>query len=391
MIPFIPKQISQDSKEIKMKSFNFLFLLFCLLLSVRDVSAQNTTPAAQSSGNQASQPVKYPEVRAELLKRLKAARDVRSELVKKYNGMIPSAEMGAITKIDQENAVWIKTAVKEYGWPGKSLVGEDGEEAAFKLTMLAVQDQEFQKQCLELLQKAVKEGEAPADQPTLLADRMRQAGGGGNLSANQNSLQAQKTNPVPVQSANNQTGSQTMQAVKNPELRDEILQRFKSDQAVRIEAVKNYPAGQKLPQELTDRFKAIDKENTARMKEIIRQYGFPGYALVGPEAANAAFIIVQHADQDLAFQKQCLELLRKAVELKDIFPASVAYLTDRINVAEGKPQLYGTQTSVSPEGKFGVPPIEDEANVDKRRAAVGLEPLANYLERMRQKYSKPSN
>lgn len=353
-----------------------ILLLFCLLLFVVCVSAQETkTVTTRSSTNQPAKSVKYPEIREELLKRLKAAQEIRAELVKKYNGAIPSTEVVAISKIDNENRVWIKSTIEKYGWLDNSLVGEDGENAAFKLVSLAVQDEDFQKKCLELLQKAVKDGEAPAEQPGLLADRIRDAGG--QLST--------------VPKTNNVFPNQINQTVKNPELRDEILQRLKSDQAIRMEVVKNYPPGKPLPDEVIERFKAIDKENTARMKEIVKQYGYPGYSLVGENAAQAAFIMIQHADQDLEFQKQCLELLRKAVEQKDIFPASVAYLTDRIRVAEKKPQLYGTQVNITPDGKVEAPVIEDEANVDKRRAEVGLEPLAGYIERMQQRYKKPGN
>jgi hypothetical protein len=55
-----------------------------------------------------------------------------------------------------------------------------------------------------------------------------------------------------------------------------------------------------------------------------------------------------------------------------------AYLTDRVLLAEGKQQLYGTQFTLE-KGKCKPRPLEDEANVDKRRAAVGLPPLAVYL------------
>lgn len=57
--------------------------------------------------------------------------------------------------------------------------------------------------------------------------------------------------------------------------------------------------------------------------------------------------------------------------------ANYAFLLDDIRVAEGKPQVYGTR---SKQGS-GPYPIEDEANVDKRRAEVGLEPLADQLEK----------
>jgi Family of unknown function (DUF6624) len=63
--------------------------------------------------------------------------------------------------------------------------------------------------------------------------------------------------------------------------------------------------------------------------------------------------------------------------------------TDRVLVHEGKMQTYGTQT----QGQGGVLkplPIADEANVEKRRADAGMEPLAEYLKTLRQENEKLS-
>jgi hypothetical protein len=61
--------------------------------------------------------------------------------------------------------------------------------------------------------------------------------------------------------------------------------------------------------------------------------------------------------------------------------SQLADLTDRVLIGEGKKQLYGTMMRVAEDGKFVPEPIEDEANVDKRRAALGLQPLAENIRR----------
>jgi hypothetical protein len=122
----------------------------------------------------------------------------------------------------------------------------------------------------------------------------------------------------------------------------------------------------------------LDQNHTQRMKQIVRRHGWPGEALVGPMGANAAWLLVQHADHDLAFQKTCLTLLESAVQRGDAQPRQLAYLIDRIRVAEGLPQVYGTQF----HGQAEPLPIENEAKVDERRAAMGLEPLADYVKLM---------
>lgn len=173
-----------------------------------------------------------------------------------------------------------------------------------------------------------------------------------------------------------------LNAAQDPALRDELLKMVEEDQAARKALMRSNFKDEAAK----ERLRAIDTKNTARMKEVIAQKGWPGKTLVGKRAANAAFLMVQHADLDRAFQKQCLPLLEKAVAAGEAEGMQLAYLTDRVLVAEKKPQRYGSQFH-EVDGKLVPEPIEDEARVDERRAAVGLGTLAEYaaqMERMRQ-------
>ncbi|WPB79344.1 DUF6624 domain-containing protein [Archangium violaceum] len=164
---------------------------------------------------------------------------------------------------------------------------------------------------------------------------------------------------------------------QNPQLRDELLRMAEEDQVARRAAV----AANFKDAAASERMKAIDIKNTARMKEIVAQVGWPTKTLVGERGAKSAWLLVQHADLDVAFQRQCLPLLEKSVAAGEGSPKDLAYLTDRVLVAEGKPQRYGTQFYMV-EGKLVPRPIEDEANVDARRAAVGLGTMAEYNAQM---------
>lgn len=125
---------------------------------------------------------------------------------------------------------------------------------------------------------------------------------------------------------------------------------------------------------------AIDVANTKRLAQIIDRFGWPGLRFAGA-ASQAAFLVLQHADLDL--QRKYLPLLRDAVKRHDALGGHLALLEDRIRVAEGKPQLYGTQLGGEP---LQFDPIEDEANVDERRRAVGLEPLSEFAKQFGVKY-----
>lgn len=183
--------------------------------------------------------------------------------------------------------------------------------------------------------------------------------------------------------------------VKNPDLRDELQKRGKVDQEVRgrfIEWTKanggnatNLPAEKKAEfAKLAAEMAKVDTDNTKWLGEQVDKAGWPTVTAVGKEAAGTAWLLVQHADADPKFQRKCLDLMAKLPK-GEADAKNVAYLTDRVLLAEGKKQVYGTQFH-SPNGKWEPRPLEDEANVDKKRAEVGLPPLAEYVKQLESVY-----
>lgn len=126
--------------------------------------------------------------------------------------------------------------------------------------------------------------------------------------------------------------------------------------------------------------------HTKRLKELIRENGWPTYDLVGEKAAFAAWLIVQHSDKDKSFQKKCFKLLTEAVEKGQASKKNLAYLCDRVRVNYGRKQLYGTQFFVNSKGEYGPRPIEDVENLEKRRKEFGLEPFADYKKYMEERH-----
>ncbi len=130
-----------------------------------------------------------------------------------------------------------------------------------------------------------------------------------------------------------------------------------------------------------DSLQAVDHRNTARMKEIVEQHGWPTRSMVADDGTRCAWLLVQHGDHAVAFQRKCLELMRSHKKTEQVFLVDLAYLTDRVLVNESKPQVYGTQFHVA-DGKQQPRPIRDPQNVDKRRKAMGMSTLKEYTETM---------
>lgn len=119
----------------------------------------------------------------------------------------------------------------------------------------------------------------------------------------------------------------------------------------------------------------------AKAEAIIQQYGYPGKTMVGESRQDAIWLVIQHAP--LAKQEQYFPLIDAAAQKGEMRKSAWALLVDRIRMHKGQAQIYGSQVvRDKTSGGWIFHEIEDEANVDKRRAEVGLGPLEEYAQRM---------
>jgi hypothetical protein len=157
-----------------------------------------------------------------------------------------------------------------------------------------------------------------------------------------------------------------------------LEERGRIDQAIRDTMVRKLQAGEQLDSVLGARMMAIDSANTTWLKAIVAERGWPGRSVVGEAAAEAAFLIVQHAVHDSAFQASALALMQQGVATGEVDGQDVAMLADRVAVHRGQPQLYGTQARIE-NGRVILDSIADSAHVDERRTRLGMPPLAAYV------------
>lgn len=121
-----------------------------------------------------------------------------------------------------------------------------------------------------------------------------------------------------------------------------------------------------------------DSVNTARIIEIFEERGYPGASIVGDQA-NAAFLVIQHAD--LEIQEKYFDLITGAADDGEVPWRSVALLVDRVRMRQGKAQKYGSQVRRdSVTNAYYFAPIENPTKIDSIRATVGLGPLQDYAD-----------
>jgi hypothetical protein len=123
-----------------------------------------------------------------------------------------------------------------------------------------------------------------------------------------------------------------------------------------------------------------DAKRLSQLLQIIQIIGWPKICDVGENAARAAFLILQHGDHDT--RKMLFQHFKIAVESGNARKSDFAMLEDRILVADGNKQKYGTQFSRGQDGKPVLVPIEDPDNIDARRASMGLGPLNENVKRI---------
>ena len=166
------------------------------------------------------------------------------------------------------------------------------------------------------------------------------------------------------------------------ELSDELLSMQHEDQKTLQELINNGELG---TVNYHPRIKEVHERNNKRVKQIIGQHGWPGIGLVSKEAAEAAWLIVQHAVLDTAFMESCLALLREAVKRGEAEGWQFAYLQDRVLTMSGRPQIYGTQHDVDRNGAAFPLPMENPIEVDNLRREMGLGILAEATKRIQER------
>jgi hypothetical protein len=119
------------------------------------------------------------------------------------------------------------------------------------------------------------------------------------------------------------------------------------------------------------RMEDVHRANAHALRAMIKEHGWPVERLVGSDGAEAAWLVAQHPIGEPVFMRMCRQHLDEASRAELVPRWQYAYIDDRIQVFEGKPQRYGTQIDLKPESAV-VHELVDPAHVDIWRHEVGL-------------------
>ena len=164
---------------------------------------------------------------------------------------------------------------------------------------------------------------------------------------------------------------------------DESLEKALLDMEARDQALRaELTASGELDDRYHPKLEELHRANASRLRQIVAVFGWPGNALVGEKAAQAAWRIALHSISEPPFMRQCRDLIDSASQNRDVPRWQFAILDDRIRVYEGRPQRYGTQLRNGPHG-LEPHPLENQSRVNSMRMQAGLPPLAQAVAKAR--------
>ena len=178
-------------------------------------------------------------------------------------------------------------------------------------------------------------------------------------------------------------------AQTDPRVR-ELLMRTARDQLIR----RGYEGGVQVWGELSPGAEArvmtalnnqmceADLANTAWLKADIAANGWFLISTTGEEASRAAWLMTQHADRDLPFQKHVLSILEPLAAAGEASMGNFAYLYDRVAMNENRPIRYGTQGRCVARNVWGPLDLEDPDRIEALRAEADIGSLAEYAAHM---------
>ena len=161
------------------------------------------------------------------------------------------------------------------------------------------------------------------------------------------------------------------------DLQAEFRQHHEDDQRVRLAAMRPGVAPDELMR-LQKEMRATDERLTARLLTLMAEHGWLDGARFGKDVANTAFLIVQHSG-DLRLMQTALPYIETDVRARFLSGSSFALLYDRMRLAQGYPQRFGSQLSTLETGETVLMPCENLEEIDEYRSRLGMGPLVDYL------------
>lgn len=120
-----------------------------------------------------------------------------------------------------------------------------------------------------------------------------------------------------------------------------------------------------------------DSINTKEIEKILDEYGYPNIKLVGIKYERHLWLAVLHSKLEL--MEKCLPIIKNEIDNKRLTKTVYPNLYDRIELLNGRPQKFGTQSTMNELGEYELYKLLDKEKVNEWRKEYNL-PSLEYVE-----------
>lgn len=133
-----------------------------------------------------------------------------------------------------------------------------------------------------------------------------------------------------------------------------------------------------------DEFSFVSSNISKEFLDCIKTYNFPYHDIASEDIYKAAITLALHLGLDDL--KYIYNRYIEGQSASKITPEHKAMFVDKIRVASGQLQLYGTQYKVDKDMNAELLPLENEKDVNEIRKEAGLQSLEKYMESVKQAF-----
>jgi hypothetical protein len=128
-----------------------------------------------------------------------------------------------------------------------------------------------------------------------------------------------------------------------------------------------------------DQWQPVEAANDAWLRDTATRYGWIDAARFGGKAAGAAIVMAKHS-ADTRLLLAAIPAIERDLAGDKQFAQVFAIAYDQLLLSLGQRQRYGSQICAESGQHPFLCAVETPSRLDERRAAVGLQPLREYLE-----------
>jgi len=179
-------------------------------------------------------------------------------------------------------------------------------------------------------------------------------------------------------SCKNNSSKSTVTAL-NLELSKEIDKMANADQQMQLNMLRFMSGDEEEYMRVEETRDLVYAKNAKRAEEILDQYGYPDENLVGRKSSKNFYTLIMHATEFPDIKAKAIEKFRERLTTEQEQIDAYANMVDQAALEQKKPVVYGNLVQYKSNGQAFVQHLQDSAQVDTRRTAIGLDSLEHYL------------